>query len=92
MNIDYGAIDELFRLHDVEGLISSGAPDDEYELEVQRIVAALEDLPREQASIPAIANIFETVWTQMFGGTVEQMRRRRFEFDEIAEKVMRFFG
>jgi hypothetical protein len=90
MKVDYAAISELFRLHDIDGLISSGAPDDEYEPEVERIVTALENLSREQASVTAIADIFATVWAQMCGGSEEQMRRRRFDFDEIAEKVMRF--
>jgi hypothetical protein len=90
MKVDYAAISELFRLHDIDGLISSGAPDDEYEPEVERIVTTLENLSREQASVTAIADIFAAVWAQMFGGSEEQMRRRRFDFDEIAEKVMRF--
>ena len=92
MTVDFEAISELFRLHDIEGLISSGAPDDEYEPEVERIFTALENLPREQASVIAVADIFAAVWGQMFGLSEEQMRRRSFDFDEIAEKVMRFFA
>ena len=90
MKVDYAAISERFRLHDIDGLISSGAPDDEYEPEVERIVTALENLSHEQACVTAIADIIAAVWTQMCGGSEEQMRRRRFDFDEIAEKVMRF--
>ena len=71
-------------------MISSGAPDDEYEPEVERIYAALEKLSREQASVSAIADVFATVWAQMFGLSEEQMRKRRFDLDEIAEKVMMF--
>jgi len=89
MNVDYAALKELFRLHDVDGLISSGAPSDEYEPEVERIAAALERLPRERASVTAIADIFDAVWTEMFGKSEEQRRRRRFDFEDIAEKVMR---
>ena len=92
MNIDYEAISELFRLHDIDGLISSGAQDDEYEPEVERIVTALENLSPDQVSVVVIAGIFEAVWAQMFGSSEEQMRRRRFDFAEIAEKVMRFFA
>ena len=92
MNIDHEAISELFRLHDIEGLISSGAPDDEYDSEVERIVTALEDLPCEQVSVTAVAEIFATVWAQMFELSEEQIRRRRFDFDEIAEKVMGIFA
>jgi hypothetical protein len=92
MEVDYAAISELFRQHDVDGLISLGAPDDEYEPEVELIVAALDDLSREQASVTAIADIFAAVWTQMLGGSEERMQKRRPEFDEIAEKVMRFWA
>ena len=91
MKVDYEALSELFRLHDIEGLISSGAPDDEYEPEVDRIVTALENLPPEQASAAAVADIFAVVWTQMFGLSEQQTQERRFDFDEIAEKVVRFF-
>jgi len=92
MNVDYEAIDELFRQHDIEGLISSGAPDDEYESEVEKIVTALEALPPSDASINSIVDIFDNVWIKMFGGSEEQRQRRRFDFEEIAEKVLRFFG
>jgi hypothetical protein len=92
MNVDHEAISQLFRLHDIEGLISSGAPEDEYEPEVERIVAALENLSREQATAAAVVDIFGTVWAKMFGLSEEQVRSRRFDFDEIAEKVMRFFA
>jgi len=90
MKVDYEALSELFRLHDIDGLISSGAPYDEYEPEVERIIAALENLPREQASVASIADIFEAVWAKMFGGSEQAIRRRRFDFMEIAEKVIRF--
>ena len=92
MNIDYAAIDELFRLHDIDGLIASGAPEDEYEPEVDRIFLALEALPREQATVPALVNIFEGVWKQMFGETGASIVRRRPDFEEIAQKVIQFFG
>ena len=42
MKVNYAAISGLFRLHDIDGLISSGAPVDEYEPEVERIVTAFE--------------------------------------------------
>jgi hypothetical protein len=92
MKVDYAAIDELFRLYDIDGLISSGAPEDEYDLEVEPIVAALEMLPQELASVTSVANIFEVVWTQMCGGSEEQKKRRRFDFQEIAERVVQYFG
>jgi hypothetical protein len=92
MNIDYSAIDELFRLHDIDGLIASGAPDDEYEPEVEKIFARLETLPSDQATVPALVSIFEGVWTQMCGGNEKTIARRRPDFEDIAQKVMNYFG
>jgi hypothetical protein len=93
MNVDYESIDELFRMYDVEGLISSGAPDDEYEPEVERIFAALEALPRERATTTTLIEMFEEVWKQMFSVTEEEeMAKRRPDFEQIAEKVMQYFG
>jgi len=92
MNVDYTAIDELFRLHDIDGLIASGAPDDEYEPEVDRIFLALEALPREQATVATLTDIFERVWKQMFGATEQSIARRRPDFEDIARKLMNYFG
>ena len=92
MNVDYDSLDELFRMQDIEGLIASGAPDDEYEPEVERIFAALEALPRAEATVSRLVDIFCDVYRQMFGWSEEQMRRRCPDFEEIAEKVIKYFG
>jgi hypothetical protein len=89
MNVDYEAISELFRLDVIDGLTSSGAPDDEYKPEVEQIVAALEAVPRDEACGTVIADIIGAVRLQMCGGINEQTKRRRFDIDEIAERVMR---
>ena len=92
MNVDYDALDELFRIQDIEGLIALGTPDDEYEPEVEKIFAALEALPREDATVPKLVEVFEGAYKQMFGWSDEEMRRRRPHFEEIAIKVMSYFG
>jgi hypothetical protein len=92
MNVDYDALDELFRIQDIEGLIALGVPDNEYEPEVEKIFAALEALPREEATVPKLVEVFEGVYKQMFGWSDEDMRRRRPHFEEIAMKVMSYFG
>jgi hypothetical protein len=91
MNVDHAAINELFRVQDIDGLISSGAPEDEYEPEVEKIIAALEALPPERATVQALVVLFEEVWKQMCGGTEERIVRRRWDFEEIAEKVVKYF-
>ena len=92
MNVDYDALDELFRIQDIEGLIALGVPDNENEPEVEKIFAALEALPREEATVPKLVEVFEGVYKQMFGWSDEDMRRRRPHFEEIAMKVMSYFG
>ena len=92
MNVDYDALDELFLIQDIEGLIALGVPDNEYEPEVEKIFAALEALPREEATVPKLVEVFEGVYKQMFGWSDEDMRRRRPHFEEIAMKVMSYFG
>jgi hypothetical protein len=92
MNIDYQIIEELFRAYDFEDLISAGAPDNEYEPEVERICSALQAMPREQATTQILETLFEDVWRHMFGTTDEGIVRRRPDFTELAEKVMHLFG
>jgi hypothetical protein len=92
MNVDYDALDEIFRIQDIEGLIALGVPDNEYEPEVEKIFVALEALPREEATVPKLVEVFEGVYKQMFGWSDEDMRRRRPHFEEIAIKVMSYFG
>jgi hypothetical protein len=92
MNVDYDALDEIFRIQDIEGLIALGVPDNEYEPKVEKIFAALEALPREEATVPKLVEVFEGVYKQMFGWSDEDMRRRRPHFEEIAIKVMSYFG
>jgi hypothetical protein len=92
MNVDYDALDELFRMQDIEGLIALGTPDDEYEPEVEKIFATLEALPREEATVPRLVEVFEGVYKQMFGWSDADMRRRRPHFEEIATKMMNYLG
>jgi hypothetical protein len=92
MNVDYDALSELFRLQDIEGLIAIGVPEDEYEPVVELIYVSLEALPREQASAAKLVEIFNTVYQQRLGWSEENMRRRQADFEDIATKLMNYFG
>jgi hypothetical protein len=84
-------MNELLRTYDLEGLISSGAPDDEYEPEVEHIMEELEKIPSGQATKDMIVAIFEDVWKRMFGATESRLQRIRPEFSEIADKLLTYF-
>jgi len=52
MNVDSDSLNEIFRTQDFLGLITVGAPESEYEREVEDILVALDGLPREEATVP----------------------------------------
>jgi hypothetical protein len=92
MNVDYDSLNEIFRTQDFLDLIAVGAPENEYEREVEDILDALESLPREEATVSRLVSIFEDVYRLRFNWSDEQMRRVRPDFEDIAHKVMNYFG
>jgi flavorubredoxin len=91
MNVDYDSLNEIFRTQDFLGLIAVGAPENEYEREVEDILDALESLPREEATVSRLVGIFEDIYRLRFNWSDEQMRRVRPDFEDIAHKVMNYF-
>jgi hypothetical protein len=92
MNVDYESLNELFRRQDFLGLIAMGVPEDEYEAEVHDILAVIDKLPREKASIPRLVGIFEDVYRTKFGWDDAEFRKFRPDFEDIARNVMNYFG
>jgi len=92
MNVDFDALDELFRMHDVLGLISIGCPDDEYTPEVERIYAQLDSLLTGEASVDKLISIFRSVYKHMFTLSDVELRKKYPQFEEIAEKVIAYWG
>ena len=91
MTVDWESLDELLRLQDIEGLIASGAPDDEYEPEIDDLLDRLEEIPAGMASQVAIVSIFEDVWRQKFSSTEQMLDQRRPHFVEIADKLLQYY-
>jgi hypothetical protein len=92
MNVDHDSLNEIFRTQDFLGLIAVGVPENEYEREVEDILDALESLPREEATVSRLVGLFENVYRLRFNWSDEQMRRIRPNFEDIAHKVMNYFG
>jgi hypothetical protein len=65
MNVDYDLLNEIFRTQDFLGLIAVGAPENEYEREVEDILDALESLPREEATVSRLVGIRKHLSTEI---------------------------
>jgi hypothetical protein len=91
MTVDWESLDELLRVQDVEGLIAAGAPGDEYEPEIEELLARLEEIPPGTASQVKIVSIFEDVWRQKFSATEQMLDQRRPHFVEIADKLLEHY-
>ncbi len=84
-------IAELLRHEDIEGLLSGGAPDDEYESEAEmiadRLGVAEENAPNHRLTREEVENIVATVWKEMFGLSDERVRQRQDAFSAIATRL-----
>lgn len=83
----YEKLDQALREEDIEDLISSGAPADEYSYEAEvaaKILASMEDNLNVESIISAISD----VWVQMFNRSPEEIEMRMPAFRNIAQKVM----
>jgi len=84
-------INELLRYEDIEGLLSMGAPDDEYESEAEMIadrVGEAEERTSEKISREEVENIVAAVWKEMFGLSDEHARRRKDAFAAVAARLV----
>jgi hypothetical protein len=84
-------INELLRHEDIEGLLSMGAPDDEYESEAEMIadrVGEAEEKTNDKITREEVEDIVATVWKEMFGLSDEHARRRKDAFVAIAARLV----
>jgi BMFP domain-containing protein YqiC len=74
---------------DVEGLISIGAPADEYEAEAKMICDRLGEAEQKNSKLTTeqILSIVEQVWREMFDLSPEQLAARREALQEIAVRL-----
>jgi cell division ATPase FtsA len=82
---------ELLRNEDIEGLLSMGAPHDEYgpeaEMIVNRVGKAESEAPSHRIIREEIEAIISSVWKEMFGLSEEQLRHRHRAFQEAAAQL-----
>ena len=85
-------INELLRHEDIEGLISMGAPNDEYESEAEMIADRLGEAELKAAhrriTRGETEKIIREIWREMFDLSDEQLRQRQAAFEAIATRLL----
>ncbi len=88
VTISIARINEALQAEDVEGLITLGAPRDEYSSEAQQITAALAELSDSQLTEENIVAIIALVWTRSFGLTDQDIGKRMHAFQQVAHRIL----
>jgi hypothetical protein len=82
---------ELLRHEDIEGLLSMGAPDDEYEpkakMIVNRVGEAESNAPTHKITREEVEAIVSSVWKEMFGLSEDQLLHRHRAFQSGAARL-----
>lgn len=84
----YDTIKRALLEEDVEGLVESGAPADEYDSEALAIMSALKAIPNAALNHAAVASIIAAVWAESFERSEEEIKQRMPSFTRIAEKYL----
>ena len=91
MTVDEESVEELFTTHDIEGLIAAGAPADEYEPEMEQLIAALAEIPAGQASQSRIIDILNEIWRKDFTATEDRLGHLRPAFASLANTLLEHY-
>ncbi len=82
-------VEKILSSEDVEGLLSLGAPPDEYSHEARQVASALEKLNSiNDLKESAIASIVQRVWIESFGPfSDEDLLNRLPVFQKVARRL-----
>lgn len=82
-------ISELLRHQDIEGLISIGAPVDEYQAEAEMICNRVGEAEQELSRLTTdqVLSIVEEIWKEMFDLSDEQLAKRHDAFQRVAIRL-----
>jgi hypothetical protein len=89
---DLASIQELVRVADIEALIATGAPPDEYDPEASAILAGIRHLSSDQITAPNLRPIIEAIWSKAFAVDDVLPVARQFAILGLARQIERFFG
>jgi hypothetical protein len=78
----------IFREADIEGLISNGAPDNEYDSEAEEVMDAISRLRKDDLTEQNIAAIIVLIWARMFNRDEMEIEMRLPAFRDVARKIL----
>ncbi len=88
MTISYMQVLHVLNEEDIEGLLKTGAPRDEYESEARLIAQAVTQAGGLPITEERLAALVGDTWQRMFGLSKEQSRRRREAFRRVAQRIL----
>ncbi len=89
MRLTASDIQQILNVEDVEGLLSLGAPSDEYTSEAEMISEAITRLGELELSQEAVETIVRNVWVKMFGPfTEDQFNKRGPVLSNLARQLL----
>jgi len=88
---------QVLNLEDIEGLLSLGAPPDEYDREAQLVGQKVQDFlasrPERPLSGGEVADALRDVWNETFGPfSQEELAKREAAFSRAAAEIIRLVG
>ena len=89
MKISRQTIDTLLQQTDIEGLIQSGAPSDEYSSEAEIISTALNELNDDEINEGNIVAVVSEVWKTSFGLDSNGMQQREPVIRDLAKTFLK---
>jgi hypothetical protein len=84
MRVSRSDVEAALKEEDIEGLVESGAPSDEYNSEARKIADALASLDPGEFTETNITAIIALSWAKSFNRSENEIRQRMPAFQRIA--------
>jgi hypothetical protein len=88
MQTSFEDIEALLRAEDIEGLIASGAPEDEYDSEAKQIASAVASLNANEFTQANITAIIALAWAKSFNQSEQEIKQRMPAFERISHILL----
>ncbi len=88
MTISLEDIENILREEDIEGLIETGAPQDEYSSEARTIGEAINEMSGEELSGDTLMSIISLIWSESFNLSEEDIALRLPSIRSTTNKIL----
>ena len=81
-------IDLILQEIDIEGLIESGAPSDEYISEAEAINSSIQRLQSSEMTIENIELVISTIWKENFNLDASGLKTRKASINTVVKRIL----